>query len=210
MIDDRAHAPVAPPTTQGEIGRRPAQWPGVVGIVGIVLAILGMLKGLWTAGSPLLFGALAGGYDAGAGDDPVSAELAAIDRLQWVSVVDGLLGVLVWMWGLVVFVGVLKRRRWSLRQMTAWAWVKIALGVLSVASGVVVQRLVMGAMTAAAAKATPGGAAGGGAFGANDPFMMMVVVVLGAVVSLVLACAWPVFLLIWSRRRSVREEVATW
>ncbi|MBY0263307.1 MAG: hypothetical protein K2Q20_13245 [Phycisphaerales bacterium] len=218
---ENSHVPAAPPIIQGELSRRPAQWPSVIGVIGIVLACLGLLTGLWTAATPLFMhgmAALVRTMEAKSGTpaqpNPAMAQWDVIARMGWWYVAEGLLSCAVWVWGLLIFIAIYKRRRGSMGRATTWAVVKITFNIFAVAAMTYVQWLstqsMMAEMTKTMAK-SPGGGGGGGA--AAAAFMgptMLATTIVGGIFGLLLYSAFPVFLLIYARTKAAREEAATW
>lgn len=105
--------------------------------------------------------------------------------------------------GVLIIPGIalLKRRRWSVPWLRIWSVVAIVLAVVgSVIEARVQQENMTRMMTATSMPAAAG----------LSPVVLQTSVIGGVVFNAVLRCAFPVFLLIWSTRRKIRDEVATW
>ena len=211
------YPPQAPPIVQGQVARRPGQWPSVVGIIGIVLAGLGLLTGLLTAATPLFmrgmsafFANLQAKSGSPAAANPALAQWDVIARMGWVYITAGLLSCAVWAWGLSIFIAIYKRRRGSMDRAALWAWVKIALNVLAVAGMTYVQWLSMQSMIADMSKNMAGTPGAGAPPPAIMNTTMLASTIFSGVFGLIFYSAFPVFLLIYARTRAARAETATW
>lgn len=188
--------PAAPPTAPIPAAPKPAVWPTVLGVVMIVFGAGGVLLGGWGAVVNLFL------IDFFAGLGGQGNPAAATAMRDW-SLPMGLLslvnaaaaGLL-----LAAGIGMVRRRRWSIRAATLWAWIKIVLVVLGAVAAVFMQRVQFEAMTQNAA---------------NGPAAMPRGVMVGVLVVIGLfTVAWgwalPIFTLVWLRLAGSRREIATW
>jgi hypothetical protein len=204
LAPPRVAPPISPPTMPGALLTTPAkpQWPNVIGIIGIVVALLSGINGLWHLATPLstyYMGRLARG-------DPSSDEMfSAMAEMSWYYYVAGAAKLVMSAWLIASSIGLMKRKRWSPLSMSAWGW-----GACVVAIGVAIGAgwIQMHAMSTAMASA------GTGARGGPPPALMntmgVVMGVFTGVFSAVFGMAFPVFVMIWMGRKKVREYVATW
>ncbi len=175
--------------------RPPSKWPMTIGVISIVFGSLGLIcygcGSANTAASPWLVNMmpedqrppLAGGM------------LLTIQLFQQCSA--SLLSV----WLLIAGIGVVRRRSWSRTQCIGWSVVKILVTVASTTITILLtsqfvqhinDQMSQGGRTAPLFTVTEG---------------MFIIFVLAGVAW---ALFWPVFLLAWFSRVSVRQEVATW
>lgn len=181
---DHPPIPAAPPTSPdpSAVARRKITWPTVVGIIAIVFAAGGLMTGLGGVVSWLFAETWRPGSGASAAHyRPVMIPLSAVHGL-----LAGLL--------LAGGIGLIRQRRWAVRVLLTWAWLRVVEGVVNA----VVQAMMQREMFQQAGAQSPGMPA---------PFVHVM-----TVVSFVFALAWaaalPVFLLIWFRGRRVRGDIA--
>jgi hypothetical protein len=213
----------APPTVQGELIRPPAQWPAAIGVIGITFAALGVLVNVGTIASTVFMTAIASGIPPSPATTTTTMNpdgttttvtvagpatpdpFAVMQEYAWVTYADAAVNAALWLWAIFVFVRLLRRRPGSLGGAAAWAWAKLAVTIVGVCATTYVQWVMMDKMMAQA------GAAGGG--GGGMPFATGFASAWGVitlVISLLMYCAWPVFVLIWARRKDARSEAAKW
>jgi hypothetical protein len=167
----------------------PTQWPGFVGVLGIAVSAVLFVDKAEELLTPWLWPQEAWRQRF----TPAMANLVAetIPPMQWTlpaSFVGMLLAVLLF----VGSVGVLRRRQSGVRLCRSWAWLAILWGSAEVIiASVLLQRLALDAPQLA-----PEGWAGA--------------VALGIFVALAMILAFPLFLLLWFRRETIRRETAHW
>ncbi len=189
-------SPVAPPTEPGQLAmpRGPSSWPTVVGIIAIVLAAGAMLMGVWGAVSPLFLDAMGKVMPPGQGG--MFAEMGR--HAGWI-VASGLVSMAVAGLLLAGGIGLVKRRRWAIATCRGWAILKIIYAVGSSAVNYQIQEANLEAMS----RQTPGMAAMPG--GVTDAMLVG-----GTVIGLLWSWAFPVFVLIWLARKTVKAETGSW
>lgn len=181
---------IAPPTTPGPLMvpyHAPA-WPTVVGVCSMLFGLLGMLVGVIALLSREMIGWV--------GAFAPSASMDVAREWVWVRMaigaVHGSLGVLL-LWAAV---DVLCRRRTARLHMW-WALGKIALALVSGGVGFFEQ--------AAQARAMQGDPALAASAAMTTSFAIV-----GLVIGLVVATAWPAFVLVWFRTRAAAKEMRRW
>lgn len=188
-----------PPTTPRPIVLpvRPPRWPGVVGVVAIVMGSWGILGGLWGIAQQYLMRTM---YAAMPGQE------ALIGVMQkWKAPMVALIALGVPVAGVLLGAGVLlvRRRPGARAACLAYAALRTAQGLgLAAATGLWQQDIVR-ASAMAAARANPAAGAVAAPVGAG-------MAAFTAVVTAVWTLALPVFLIVWFTRRSVREHVRSW
>jgi hypothetical protein len=172
----------------------PSKWPGVVGTINIVLATLGLLCYGCGAGNALLGPVLARMMAQGQ-QVPTPPPVVTVTQVV-VSCASFLLSC----WLLAAGIGLVKRLPWARNHAIGWSVAKIALSLISTGAGVALAeenaRMINNQMT-------QGGQA--------PPFTFTAGLFIAiAAVSLAWYLIWPVVLLLWLSRGSVREEVRLW
>lgn len=164
------------------------QWPTTIGTIGIVIGIVLVLDKVddllvigWTAD------------DWGRILSPAVADLIvrSTPSAAW-RLVGGAAEVGLGAFLIVASLGLRRRVRRGVALSLLWAWLAIGWSVVVVARGLVWISRHAGELSAVA-----GGAAGG-------------YTVFALLLALVLLLAYPVFLLVWLSRPSVRAETAAW
>jgi uncharacterized membrane protein SirB2 len=166
----------------------------VIGIISIVLGVLGVLGGLFNA-----IGAAFSGWAMSVMPRDDAASRAMLEVMErWRPWQIGVGAALVLVAGLLLAsgIGMLLRRRWSVR--AAWAWIVLKMVVVTASAAVtgLQQRDQMTAMAQAGAP-FPGGFAG-----AMGIFSALLYWLWGAL--------YPGFLCVWLARGTIRRRVAAW
>lgn len=198
--------PAAPPTSPPFIAPRREQWPSVVGIIAIVLGAIGVLSSVWNALGMLLVSAVASGQGAPADNAPPASSLdvSAVFRsmeywtgsLVAINLLLGGLAVLL----IVAGIGLLRRRRRGAAWMVRWSILRIIAGIAFAVVSALMQRDQINAMAGSP----------------NDPAASAVLrmgplmIVVTAVFALVWTMTFPVFVLVWMGRGTVRKTIASW
>ena len=182
-------APLAPPT-QGELPPpQRSSWPTVVGILGVIyscMGVLGVFCGLaYPFVLPWYFDFL---RDMGMPEEDVQALDSSMPPIGW-TVLANLVGLVL---VILLFVGCLKllrRQALGAKLCTLWGWIVIPWTLVATAITLV---LVLGAP---APSSNPGQQIGA---------------VIGVVIGLVLGLVFPVFMVIWFLRPTIKSQVAQW
>lgn len=196
----------APPTAPGRLSAPPreAQWPQFIGVVSIVFGFLGAAK----SGLMFLYYALIGG---GVLDKPAEMmpsgpgqvnPFVAIQSHMVIVATSELLSLALAILLIVVGFGIIYKHPTAITRARIWAVLKILVTFFGIAVGIWIQR-----ETLTAALNDPNAPPAAPAF---LKWVPIVSGILGGVASLIITCAWPVFLLIWLRRTPVRAETARW
>ena len=182
---------IAPPTTPGPLMvpyHAPA-WPVVVGVCSMLFGLLGMLVGVTALLSREMIGWV--------GAFVPSASMDVAREWMWVRMaigfVHGSLGVLL-VWAAV---DVLCRRRRTARLHMRWAVGKVVLAVVSGGVGYFEQ-----VAQARAMQGDPNMAA--------SAAMTTSFAIVGLALGLVVATAWPAFVLVWFRTHAATKEMRRW
>lgn len=182
---------IAPPTTPGPLMvpyHAPA-WPTVVGVLSMLFGVLGVLVGVIALLSRELIGWL--GMFAPAASMDVAREWVWVR--MGIGAVHAALGLLL-IWAAV---DVLRRKRRTARLHTRWAVGKVALALVSGGVGFFEQ-----AAQARAMQGDPNMAA--------SAAMTTSFAIVGLVIGLVVATAWPAFVLVWFRTHGAAKEMRRW
>jgi len=181
----------APPTVSHIEPARPV-WPTVIGVISIVFGLLGALQGCGGIVMPFAMNGLTGLMP----DDQSKAVFAGMsDHLAW-GVAAGVTGMAVGVLLLTAGIGMVQRRRWSVRAHTIWAVLAILQSGVGGVYGFLIQQSQFQTMKAGGMPPTP--------------FPMEAFAAVGVLVGLLFACAYPVFMLVWVFRSVIRDQVAGW
>jgi len=181
-----------PPTqpTAPYVTAAPSSWPTVIGTIAIVLGAGGVLMGAYSALAPVIFKSIGRLV-------PSEATLAAVQAYAPWSVPLYVLSTLAAGLLLAVGVGLVQRRRWSVRAARLWAGVRI---LIVVALSILTYYMSRDQMTAMAEEQ-------------QSPMPAWLAELIPTIsVASVVAWGWafPVFLLIWLSRGRIRAETAAW
>lgn len=181
----------APPTVSHIEPARPV-WPTVIGVISIVFGLLGTLQGCGGIVMPFAMNTLTGLMP----NDQSKAVFAGMsDHLAW-GVAAGVTGMAVGVLLLTAGIGMVQRRRWSVRAHAIWAVLAILQSGVGGVYGFLIQQSQFQAMKAGGMPPTP--------------FPMEAFAAAGVLVGLLFACAYPVFMLVWVFRSVIRDQVAGW
>jgi len=189
---------LAPPTTPGAIPakRRPSAWPDVIGIIAIVIGALGMLSGLLMILQALFADWMTSNAWANASDAEAMREITA-RWMPWnltISIVRFGNAILL----VVLGAALMKRRPVVARLIVIYCIVQIIAGVAGGITTGLVHSEVRAQTTQA--QAMRAGATWTLFFGGPG----------AACFSILWSVAFPVFLIIWFGRASVRSEARGW
>lgn len=168
-------------------------WPTVLGILAIIFGGFGVLGGVWGIVYPFFAGGVAEMFP------PMQAQMMQqIDEWSGWSMALALISFL--FAGLLLYGGIslVRRRQRAASILFIWSILKIVLILVSVGFQLSLQTQVMDQATAQLPP-VPGGRA-----------IMVGSVAVGVACGAIFWLAGPVFLLVWFRRRVIKEEVATW
>ncbi len=140
----------APPTVSHIEPARPV-WPTVIGVISIVFGLLGALQGCGGIVMPFAMNGLTGLMP----DDQSKAVFAGMsDHLAW-GVAAGVTGMAVGVLLLTAGIGMVQRRRWSVRAHTIWAVLAILQSGVGGVYGFLIQQSQFQAMKAGGMPPTP-------------------------------------------------------
>ena len=180
----------------GLISKPPSKWPKVIGIIGMVFGAAALLSGGVMTLAPSV---ARGPYEQmGVPDDFFERHWMV---LRAIPPVDTGMAVLLLIGSLLL----LLRKRAAGGCVLTWAAVKICLAFWQLRYTIPMQREMIPLQIKKIAEADPASAQVVGS-GAALEAMNTAATVLGVM----LACALPIFILIWFLRKKIREEVAGW
>lgn len=194
-LPPRLHPPIVQrpiPVVQG-----PSRWPGVIGTICIVLGALGMLSSAWGVLQQLFMSRLVA---------VVPGQESMIEvYTRWMIPMVGAFAPGILVAGVLLYAGIklVRRRPRARAACLAYAALRIVQGlILAVVTGMMQQELfqVSMAVTAAGSPAAAGIAA---------PMSAGMAILSVAAVAL-WAMAFPIFLIVWFQRPSIRREVRMW
>lgn len=184
----------APPVSYMGMDEPASKWPTAIGTISIVLGSIGLLcygcNSLSNIASPMFSGMIP--PEQRPPDPP--AHLAAIQISQLC------IAFLLSLWLLIAGIGLVKRRRWSRSNHIAWAFAKILISVVSaVISFVVLEDFVnmINDQMSTGGQTPP--------FTFSSQLFMIILIV-----SIVWYLIYPIFVLIWFSRATVKAEVQQW
>ncbi len=199
--------PPAPPTQAGPVAytTAPSGWPKVIGVISIVLGSLAAVGGCIGTVMQLSMGALKGFLEKvtpkGAGPDPLATWEAMERFAPWTMAVQLLL-MAVAILLLIAGIGLVRRRRWSIKAGVVWAVLKI----LAVVPNAVLTYVTVNAQMEAVPKDPNMQQMPAGLFSMIGSFGGIA----AALWALLWGWAYPVFILIWFSRRKIKDEVEGW
>lgn len=187
--------PSAPPMQPTDVVAEsvPTSWPTVLGILAIVFGGFGVLGGAWGVVAPFVAGRITEMSPS------MPAQLTQqLDAWSGWTTAFSIMSLMAG--GLLLFGGIslVRRRHRAAPALFVWSIIKIVLILANVGLQLAVQSQVMG-QALSQLPTLPGGGT-----------IMMTSVIIGVGCGLIFQLAWPVFLLIWFRRRVIKEEVAIW
>jgi hypothetical protein len=188
---------IAPPTIPGYIPGQRSSWPNVLGIISIVFGVLGALggiiQGIFVVFMPWVMGMVEQSDPSAGAQAQVIRESVGLQVLLSAATV----GVAVML--LISGIGLANRRPYGVKWSRIWAVTKIVVATIGVAVGIIIQQRTFDALAESGQAPPPGGQV---ALGAG--------MAAGTVFGIAWRWAYPVFLLIWLNRASIRAEVAEW
>lgn len=202
--------PLAPPTIPGELigARLEPAWPGVLGIMCLVYGILISLAAVVSLLAPVAMAAIANVVPP---EDAAAMGLATSQRTLLLNVAYYVPALIVNAWLSLLGYRLYQKRRAAASGLRVWALVKIGVEILGAMITMIVTIETMEVQQEIMAKeiAKAGGNTPPPAFMTSSWFLYGPAA-FATLWSLLVGTALPVFLLIWFRRRSVRDYVGTW
>lgn len=179
-----------PPTEQGFFvpPKAPPVWPSAVGVVSIILGALGLLGNAWQVASVFLLKLALGSAAAGNSQTQIMFQVQS-DHAP-LAIAAGLIGLVASALLITTGAGLCGRRRWGVKIAKIW----IAVKVIAAAASAVQQALFFQAVSRALA------AQGSSRSGAGFDLAWLCI-------GLLIALAFPVFMLIWLGRDKVRRDI---
>ena len=199
MSESLEYASGNPPVEGGLLGAEEplTKWPKVIGIIGIVLASLGLVCGC--AGYfavPLQRWGMQMQAQSGQSNPVAEAQVKIAGQFMVVTNVLLTLGMVLTIWLLVSSISLLRRRRKSRVMLIAWAM----LSILSLAINIALQILMFQATFAELARLGE----------SQRAAELWIGVAIGGFFAIVFGLALQVFVLIWFSRKKIVAEVSQW
>ncbi|MEM6278253.1 MAG: hypothetical protein AAF733_02165 [Verrucomicrobiota bacterium] len=190
-----------PPVDPSQIPQGLIRWPKIIGIVAITLGVLGILQ---CASAPisLIFtqSQMEVFLDQGTDPEKVTAFVNELKSLTLSSAVaSGIVAILLLVGGIFL----LKRKKSAPLLLQIWAVLKILVGGYFTFRSSSLTRLQMDIMTGSAAY-------GGGREAELVQTFTTYATHAGLIFGIIWIAIFPVFLLIWFSRETVRSEIAKW
>ncbi len=194
--DQPSPEPVPPMHSFGMIDEGPprTKWPMVLGTISIILAGFGLLcygcNSASTIMQPMFMGMM-----------PEDQRPATAQGAQLVIQIVQICALfLLSVWLLIAGIGLCRRSPWSRSWALGWCWAKILLSLCGTAVGFIFVDDMVRQINDQFQQQ-----------GSNFPFTISrgIMIALFAV-GLVWSLIWPVIMLLWLTRGSIREEVANW
>lgn len=167
-------------------------WPTVIGVISIVYGLWGVLNGCGGIFSPFYMQHLGGVIP----DDQSKAVFDGLSEHFGLGLAVGLSGLLVGGLLLASGIGLILRRRWSIRAHTIWAVLAILQSGLAGVYGFYIQQTQFQAMKAGGMPPMP--------------IPMEAFAVVGLFIGLVFLCVYPTFVLVWFFRATIRAQMVGW
>jgi hypothetical protein len=192
-------SPMMSPPSSGEpmAEERATKWPTVIGIIGIILASLGLIctcPGFFSLQLQRWGNDMAA--QSGQANPVGEAQLKAAEQFHIFTLGLLAVGLFVTLWLLIGSISLLRRRRAARTHMIGWAMASLLTMALNVALQIVLFQSASAELTRM----------GEGHLAAQ----LWIGVVIGAVFGILFGVALQTFVLIWFSRRKIVEEVATW
>jgi hypothetical protein len=187
------NAPPAPPIEEPMLPEQPAKWPTVFGVIGIILASLGLLGGCCGALAPLAMPRYIAWLEAQEGmpQEQIDIMKASMPPVAW-TMLASLVGLAVSIILLMGAIKILRRRSAGIGLCKFWAWFTIPWSLVGFAVNLMLQMRVP-------TSSQPAGAVG-----------KYISLGFGGCWVLVLGVGLPLFALYWFTREPVRAEIRDW
>lgn len=188
---------MTPPVDFEGVPDQPSKWPTVVGVIGIVLASIGLLCGC--AGYfavPLQRWGMSMQSQSGIANPVAEAQLKVAEQYQIVTYVLTTIGLALSAWLLFAAINLLRRRRSARGALMGWAIASIVALALNMTFQVLMMQAMVDELNAA-----------GEGQRANEIWMGLA---FGGCFGLIFGLTYQVFILIWFSRAKIKAEVSTW
>jgi len=194
---DDISIPAAPPTTPGFIPQvRPnSTWPGMIGIIALVIGIVALIFNLWGIVGPVFFRRFV------INSTPINQQLLNGSTVAMsISIAAGKSAMAIFL----LFVGArfLQRHPRSRVLAIRYSLLQIMVTIVATIFAIMIQYPLMqkaaSSMNTGGTAVLPSGA------------MTQPVFIFGVVVGFFMSCAFPIFLLIWFNRQTIQREVTNW
>ncbi len=190
---DETSPEMSPPSEIGEMPDKPSSWPTGIGVLGIVLASLGLVGGCCGLLTPVFWSTMVDFMNSSGNvpEQQIQAMQAAKPPTGW-SVGAGLIGLVLATLLMIGSIKVIRRRAEGVTLCKIWAWVAIPWSVLAFIVNMYIQMQIP-------QEAQQMGAAG-----------QVAGLAFGACMTLVFGIGIPIFMLAWFSRQKIRDEIAGW
>ncbi len=193
METDQQSPAKTPPSEVGELPPDPSRWPTVIGVSSIILASLGLAGGCCGMASPFISSFF---LDMAADGGQMSAEQIQHMRASqppalWV-IPASLIGLALSTLLLLAAIGILRRRSSGATLCKVWAWINIPWAAISMIASVYIQMRVPQDSQQ---------------MGAGFQYVFLA---FGICFTLLFGLGFPLFLLLWFSRATIKQEVDAW
>ena len=194
---DERNIPAAPPTTPGFIPQvRPnSTWPGMIGIIALVIGILALIFNLWGIVGQVFFRRFV------INSTPINPQLlngSTVAMNISIAAMKSAMAVFL----VVVGARLLQRHPRSRTLTIRYSLLQIMVAIVATIFAIVIQYPLM---QKAASSMNTGGTAALPSGAVTQPMFIF-----GVVVGFFMSSALPIFLLIWFNRQTIQREVTNW
>lgn len=188
---------MTPPLLQGELEQQPSKWPTVIGVIGVILASLGLLCGCAAYFAvPMQKWGLEAQRNAGQPVALAEAQVKAAEQFQIPTMVLLSLGLIGSIWLLVGSISLLRRTRKARTQLIGWAVFSILLMAINIALQILIFQATVDELNARGESQMVG--------------QLWIGVIIGGCMGFLFGLALQVFVLVWFSRNKIRDEMLQW
>lgn len=188
---------MSPPVEGGALEETPSKWPTVIGVIGIILASLGLIcgcSGYFTV--PIQRWAKSMQPANAPSNTLMEVQLQIGQQYQLITMILTTIGLGMSFWLLLASITLVRRRRSARKTIMAWAIASLFMFAVTISY----QVLIFQATTAELQQRNEG----------NLVNQMWLGAAIGGCFAILLGIAYQVFMLIWMSRSKIKNEVAQW
>lgn len=184
---------MAPPSEMGELVPERSKWPTVIGVIGILVASFGLFGGCCGVLSPFLmnFSRSMASSGGGMSQEQIDTMMASQPPMLWI-IPASLVGMALATLLLIGCIGLARRRAGGVNLCKVWAWINIPWVLISLVVAAYFQFQVP---------------ADAQQMGVGFQYFFLAA---GACFALTTGVGFPMFMLIWFARPSVKDDVDAW
>ena len=190
---------MAPPSEMGDLVPERSKWPTVIGVIGILVASFGLFGGCCGVLSPFLmnFSRSMASSGGGMSQEQIDTMMASQPPMLWI-IPASLVGMALATLLLIGCIGLARRRAGGVTLCKVWAWIIIPWTLIS---------LVVAAYFQFQVPADAQQMGLGFQMGVGIQYFFLAA---GACFALTTGVGFPMFMLIWFARPSVKDDVDAW